>query len=80
MWVFSAKIYVSRHNTLENYSNFKSKFSFKNGNNFEVHDYFRTRENARFNDLSELKNALSLSNQDYAGLDNFNKLENLICI
>ena len=45
-----------------------------------IHDYFRTRGNARFNDLSELKNALSLSNQDYAGLDNFNKLENQICM
>ena len=41
-------------------------------------DYFRTRGNARFNDLSQLIN--TLSNQDFAGLDNFNKLENLFCM
>ena len=63
--------------TLENYSNFKSKFSFNNGNNFETYDYFRTyfRGNARFNDLVKLIE--SLLNQDFAGLD---KLENLFRI
>ena len=63
--------------TLENYSNFKSKFSFNNGNIFETYDYFRTyfRGNARFNDLVKLIE--SLLNQDFAGLD---KLENLFCI
>ena len=39
---------------LENYSNFKSKLSFNNGNIFEIHDYFRTTGNASFNDLSQL--------------------------
>ena len=29
--------------TLENYSNFKSNFSFNNGSILEIHDYFRTR-------------------------------------
>ena len=62
--------------TLENYSNFKSKLSFNNGNIFEIHDCFRTRGNA--NDLSQLVDSLSLSNQDFAGLDNFNRLENLL--
>ena len=63
---------------LENYSNFKSKLSFNNGNIFEIHDCFRTGGNA--NDLSQLINSLSLPNQDFAGLDNFNRLENLLCI
>ena len=58
--------------TLENCFNFKSKFSFNNGSIFEIHDYFKTRRNARFNDLSQIRN--TLSNQDWAGLDNFNKL------
>ena len=40
--------------TLENYSNFKSNFSFNNGSILEIHDYFRARENASFNDLSQL--------------------------
>ena len=63
-----------------NYSNFKSKFSFNNRNIFKIHDYFRNRTNARFNDLCQLINTLSLSNQDFAGFNNFNKLENLFCI
>ena len=63
--------------TLENHSNFKSKFSLSNGNIFEIHDYFRTRRNDRFNDFSQLLN--TLSNQDFAGLDNFNELGNLFC-
>ena len=63
--------------TLENYSNFKSKQSFNNGNIFEIHDCFRTGGNA--NDLSQLIDSLSLLNQDFVGLDNFNRLENLLC-
>ena len=55
--------------TLENYSNFKSNFSFNNGSIFEIHDYFRTRGNASFNNLSQIIN--TLSNQDFAGLDKF---------
>ena len=47
----------------------------KNGNIFEIHYYFRSRGNAEFNDLSQVINTLSLSRQDFAGLDNFNKLE-----
>ena len=31
--------------TLENYSNFKSNFSFNNGSILEIHDYFSTRGN-----------------------------------
>ena len=65
--------------TLENYSNFKNTFSFNNGNIFEIHNYFRTREIVRFIDLPQLINTLSLSNQDFAGLVNFDKLENLFC-
>ena len=64
--------------TLENYSNFKSKLSFNNGNIFEIHDCFRTGGNA--NDLSQLIDSLSLLNQDFVGLDNFNRLEKLLCI
>ena len=80
MWVFSAKIELGiTVYTLENYSNFKSKFSFNDGNIFEIHDYFRTRRNARFNDLSQLINTLSLSNQGLASFDSFNKLE-LFCM
>ena len=56
--------------TLENYSNFKSISSFNNWSIFEIHDYFRTRENARFNDLSQLINTLSWSNQDFSCLGN----------
>ena len=63
---------------LENYSNFKSKLSFNNGNIFEIHDCFRTRGNA--NDLSQLIDSLSLPNQDFAGLDNLDRLENLLCM
>ena len=59
------------------HGNFKSKFSFNNGSIFEIHDYFRTGGNGSFNDLSQLIN--TLSNQDFAGLDNFNKLEKLFC-
>ena len=63
--------------TLENYSNFKSNFSFNSGSIVETHDYFKTRGNVCFNDfnLSQLIN--TLSNQDFAGFDNFNKLEKL---
>ena len=75
MWVFSAKIWVSQGYNLENYSNFKSNFSFNNRSIIEIHDYFRTRGNASFNDLSQLINALS--NQDFSGLDKFRLTENL---
>ena len=75
--VFCSNLGITAY-TLENYSNFKSKFLFNNGSIFEMDDYFRTRGNSRFNDLSQLIN--TLSNQDFAGLDNFNKLENLFCM
>ena len=55
--------------TSENYSNFKSSFSFSSGSILEIHDYFRTRGDASFNNLSQIIN--TLSNQDSAGLDNF---------
>ena len=61
--------------TLENYSNFKSKISFNKGSVLEIHDYFRTRGNASFNDLSQLIN--TLSNQDFAGFDKFRLRESL---
>ena len=58
MWgVFCHNLGITT-NTLEN--RFKSKFSFNNGNFFKIHDHFRTRENPRFNDVSQLINALSL--------------------
>ena len=65
--------------TLENYSNFKRKFSFNSGSIFEIHDYFRTSGNASFNDLSQLTLINTLSDQDFAALDKFNKFENLFC-
>ena len=68
-WVFFAKILVSEHSyTLQNYSNFKSNFSFDN-RSLEIHDHFRTRGNASYNDLSQLIN--TLSNKDFACLDKF---------
>ena len=73
-WACGSFLPKSRYHsiyTLENYSNFESKFSFNNGSIFETHDdYFITGGNASFNDLSQLIN--TLSNQDFAGLDNFN--------
>ena len=60
---------------LENYSNFKSKFSFNDGNILEIHYCFKTRGNASFNDLSQLIN--TLSNQDFAGLNKFGLRESL---
>ena len=75
MWVFSAKVWVSQGYNLENYSNFKSNFSFNNRSIIEIRDYFRTRGKASFNDLSQLINALS--NQDFSGLDKFRLMENL---
>ena len=74
---FLLKVCITAH-TLKNYPNFKSKFSFNNGRIFEIQNYFRTRENTSFDDLSELINILS--NQDLAGLDKFNKLENPFCM
>ena len=59
----------------QNYSNFKSTFSFNNESIFEIHNYFRSSGNVSVHDLSELINILS--NQHFTGLDNFNKLENL---
>ena len=55
--------------TLENYSNFKSNFSFNNGSILEIHDYFRNLGKSSFNDLSKLIN--TLSNEDFSGLDKF---------
>ena len=70
MWVFFAKILVSQHSyTLQNCSNFKSNFSFNNNRSLEIHDHFRTRGNASYNDLSQLIN--TLSNKDFACLTKF---------
>ena len=41
--------------TSENYSNFKSNFSFNNGSIFEIHD-FRTSGKASFNSVSNNNN------------------------
>ena len=54
---------------LENYPNFKSNFSFNNESILKIHDSFRTRGNASFNNLSQIIN--TLSNQDFAGFDKF---------
>ena len=78
MGLFCQNLVIMAYN-LENYSNFKSE-NPKSGDIFEIHYYFRSRGNARFNDLSQVINTLSLSRQDFAGLDNFNKLENLFCM
>ena len=64
--------------TLENYSNFKSNFSFNNGSILEIHDYFRTRGNVCFNNFNLPQLINTLPNQDFTGFGNFNKLENLI--
>ena len=50
---FLQNLGITAH-TLEDYSNLKSNFSFNNGSILEIHDYFRARENASFNDLSQL--------------------------
>ena len=78
MWVFSAKIEVSHTTyTLESYSHFKSNVSFNSESILEIHDNFKTRGNVCFNDFSVSQLIKTLSNQDFAGFDNFNKLENL---
>ena len=76
MGVFCQNLGITAY-TLENYSNFKSNFSFNSGSILEIHDYFKTMGNVCFNDfnLSQLLN--TLSNQDFAGFNNLNKLENL---
>ena len=63
--VFRQNVGITAY-TLENYSNFKSNFSFNNGSIYEKHDYFRK---SSFNDLLELIN--TLSDQDISGLDKF---------
>ena len=68
MGVFCQNLGITAY-TLENYSNFKSNFSFSNGSILEIHDYFRTKGDASFNNLSQIIN--TVSNQDFAGLDNF---------
>ena len=75
MWVFSAQNLGITAFTLENYSNFKSNFSFNNGSFLEINDYFRTMRKSSFNDLLQLIN--TLSNQDFAGLDKFKLRESL---
>ena len=73
MGVFCQNLGITSYN-LENYSHFKSKFSLNNVRILERYNYFRTRGNVSFSDLSQLIN--TLSNQDFAGLDKFNKLIN----
>ena len=74
MSVFCQYLCITAY-TLENYSNFKINFSFNNGSILEIHDYFRTRGNASFNDFSQIINRLS--NQNFAGFDNFRLKENM---
>ena len=74
MGVFYQNLGVTAY-TLENYSNFKSNFSFNNGSILEIQDYFRTGGNTSFNNLSQIIN--TLSNQDFAGLDKFRLRESL---
>ena len=47
--------------TLENYSNFKSKFLFNNGSILEINDYYnnRNRGNVSYTELCEIINTLS---------------------
>ena len=63
--------------TLEFFFNFKNNVLLTNGSILEINDYYRTRGNVNFTELSEIK--ITLSNQNFAGLDNFNKLDNLFC-
>ena len=75
MWVFFAQIYY-----IENFSNFKNNVFHNNGSILEItsrNNYYGTRGNVSFTELSETKNALT--NQDFARLDKSNKLENLFC-
>ena len=70
-WACECFLPKSRYHSIyfiENYSNFKSNFSFNNGSILEIHDHFRTMGKFGFNDLPQLINALS--NQDFAGLNN----------
>ena len=51
--VFGQNLGITAY-TLEHYSNFKSNFSFNNGSILEIHDYFRTRGNTSFDNLSQI--------------------------
>ena len=51
MWVFCQNLGIIAY-TLENYSNFRSKFLLKNWNIFEIYDYYWTMGNVTFNNLS----------------------------
>ena len=51
LWVFSAKILAGI--TAYTLENFKSNILFNNGSILEIHDDFRTRGNASFNNLSQ---------------------------
>ena len=74
MSVFCQNLGITAY-TLEDYSNFKSNFSFNNGSILGTHNYFRTKGNTSFRNLSQAINALS--NQDFAGLDKFRLRESL---
>ena len=64
MWVFLPKSKYITAYTLENFSYFKNKFLFINGNILEINDYYnKSRRNASFTQLSEIIN--TLSNQDF---------------
>ena len=76
MWVFLPKSKYITAYTLENFSYFKNKFLFINGNILEINDYYnKSRRNASFTQLSEIIN--TLSNQDLAELDKFRLRKNL---
>ena len=64
--------------TLGNYSDFKNNGLLNNCSIFEINDYYRTRGNISFTELSGILN--TLPNQDFAGMDKSNKLENLSCM
>ena len=63
--------------TLENYSNFKNKFLFNNGNILEINYYYnnRSRGNVSLTELSKIIN--TLSNQNFAGMDKFRSTTSL---
>ena len=59
--VFCQKLGITAY-TLENYSNFKSKFSFNNGSILEINDYYnsnKSRGNVSVTELPERINTLS---------------------
>ena len=78
MDVFCQNLGITAYTALENYSNFKNKFLFNNGNILEINDYFnsnKSKGNESFTELLKIIN--TLSSQDFAGMDKFRLRERL---